>query len=127
MTHTILKKGFTLVELMIVIAILGIVTAIAIPAYTGYITTAKMAEAENNLAAIRLAEEEYFLEYNQYFEGKTIDSTLSSASGGLWTVSKGSDGFSFDYVVTLSSGWTATATGKTGTSVDGKTRKISKN
>lgn len=120
MNHLSLQKGFTLIELMIVIAIIGILTAIAVPAYNGYITTAKMTEAQNNIAAIRLAQEEFFLENNQYFEGKTIDSTLSAASGGLWTVSKGSGGYNFDYVVTLSSGWTATATGKAGTSVAGQ-------
>lgn len=127
MTHPILNKGFTLMELMIVIAIIGIIAAIAIPAYTGYITTARMAEADNNLASIRLAQEEYFLENNNYFEGKTSDNTLSNASDNLWVVAKGSDGYNFDYVVTLSSGWTATATGKTDTKVAGKTREVSKN
>lgn len=121
------QNGFTLIELLITMAILGILAAIAIPAYNGYITTAKMSEAQNNLAALRLAEEEYFLENNSYFEGKTSDSTLSNASGNLWEASKGSDGLvNFDYVVTLSSGWTAKATGQTGTSVAGKTVEISK-
>ena len=121
------SSGFTLIELMITIAIIAVIAGIAIPSYNGYITTAKMAEADNNLAAIRLAQEEFFLENNNYFQGKTVDSTLSAASGGLWSASKGSDGYNFDYVVTLSSGWTATATGKTTTKVDGKTREISKN
>ena len=126
MNQATLSKGFSLIELMVTIAILGVITAIAIPAYTGYITTAKMTEADNNLAAIRLAEEEYFLEKNEYFEGANTGA-IETDSEGLWKVSKGSDGYSFDYVVTLSSGWTATATGKAGTSVDGKTRTISKN
>ena len=124
-------KGFTLVELMITVAILGVIAGIAIPAYNGYIETARMTEADNNLAAIRLAEEEYFLEKNTYFAGKTSDSTLSNASDGLWTVAKGSDNnVNFDYEVTLSTppapGWTATAKGKTGTKVAGKTRTITK-
>jgi len=126
MTHPILKKGFSLIELMVTMAILGVITAIAIPAYTGYITTARMAEADNNLASIRLAQEEYFLENNNYFEGANTGA-IETDSDNLWKVSKGSDGYNFDYVVTLSSGWTATATGKAGTQVAGKTREISKN
>lgn len=118
-------NGFTLIELMVTIAIIAVIAGVAIPAYTGYIETARMTEADNNLASIRLAQGEYFLENNEYFEGKTSDSTLSTASDSLWVVAKGSDGYNFDYVVTLSSGWTATATGKTGTKVAGKTRTIS--
>jgi len=121
------SDGFTLIELMITIAIISVIAGIAIPAYNGYIETARMTEADNNLAAIRLAQEEFFLENNNYFQGKTVDSTLSAASGSLWSASKGNDGYNFDYVVTLSSGWTATATGITGTKVAGKTRTISKN
>lgn len=54
------NKGFTLIELMITIAILAIISTIAIPAYTGYIKTAKLAEAHNNIAALRIAQEEFF-------------------------------------------------------------------
>lgn len=125
MNHPSIQKGFTLIELLITMAILGILAAIAIPAYNGYITTARMSEAQNNLAALRLAEEEFFLENNEYFEGATTGA-IETDSDNLWTATKGSDGFNFDYVVTLSNGWTAKATGKNGTSVAGKTVEISK-
>lgn len=128
MNFPTLQKGFTLIELMITVAILGVLAGIAIPAYTGYITTAKMSEAQNNLAALRLAEEENFLENNAYFDGTdTVD--LASNSNGLWSASKGSDGFvNFDYVVTLSAGsWSARATGdRVGTSTFGKIVNASK-
>ncbi len=113
MNHPSLRKGFTLIEMLITLAILGVVSAIAIPAYNGYIKTAKMSEAHNNLAALRLAEEEYFLDNNGYFQGGDW-TTLESASDNLWKRTKGNDGYNFDYVVTLSSGWTAIATGTTG-------------
>ena len=114
------KNGFTLIEMLITLAILGIVSAIAIPAYNGYITTAKMSEAHNNLAALRLAEEENYLETNSYFDGNNT-TNIANNSNGLWSVTKGSDGLvNFDYVVTLSSAWTATATPKAGTPLAGQ-------
>ncbi len=111
-------KGFTLIEMLITLAILAVVTSIAIPAYTGYVKTAKMAEAQNNLAALRLAEEEYFLENNSYFFGADY-SELETNSAGLWKRTKGKDPTPlFDYAVTNSNGWTATAKGNVaGTSV----------
>ena len=118
MKQSALIKGFTLIELMITVAILGVLTTVAIPAYNGYILTAKMSEAQNNLAALRLAQEEFFLENNRYFFGADADA-IKTDSGDLWIATKGSDGYNFDYVVTLSSGWTATATGKVGRSLEG--------
>ena len=60
MNSTKLQNGFSLIELVITMAIIGILAAITIPAYNGYITSGKMTEARNNLAALRLAQEEFF-------------------------------------------------------------------
>lgn len=123
-----MKNGFTLVELMIVIAILGIITAIAIPSYNGYISSARLTEAQNNIAALKLAEEEYFLENNAYFYLTTGTNTqLSAASGGLWTAQAGQNGVTFDYLVTGSGlSYVITATGKNNTPSAGLNKSFTK-
>ena len=60
------RGGFTLIELMIVVAIIGILAAIAIPNFLRFQLKAKSSEGKTNLAAIRTAEESYFAEYGIY-------------------------------------------------------------
>ncbi len=56
------KKGFTLIELMIVVAIIGILAAIAIPDFLKFQAKARQSEAKSNLAAITTAEISYMAE-----------------------------------------------------------------
>ena len=53
------QQGFTLIELMIVVAIVGILAAIAIPAYQDYIVRSKMSEVEGAMAACKTSVAEY--------------------------------------------------------------------
>jgi len=111
------NRGFTLVELMIVVAILSILTAIAIPAYRGYISSSRNTEGWNNLASVKLAQEEYFLENNRYFpDPDGLAETTDSSLDLYWRAAETNDSQrNFDYAVTSSAtgtGYTATATGR---------------
>ncbi len=65
------NKGFTLVELMITVAILAVLAAVAIPAYSNYINRAKQSDAIIGLKAAQMAQEHYYSENNAY--SSTID------------------------------------------------------
>ena len=60
------KKGFTLIELMIVVAIIGILAAIAIPNFLRFQAKSKQAEAKTNLGAIGTTAEAFRAEYDTY-------------------------------------------------------------
>jgi len=112
------QSGFTLIEIMIACAVLAVVAAIALPAYKGYIATSRQTEGWNNLNSLAIAQEEFFLENNTYFEGTDAD-TLSKNSGGLWTPSEPTEAErNFAYTVAagttgaIGSSFLAKATGK---------------
>jgi prepilin-type N-terminal cleavage/methylation domain-containing protein len=60
------SNGFSLIELIIVITIIGMLAAIAIPSYVGQQTRAARTEAFKNLESLRLLEEQFFAENAQY-------------------------------------------------------------
>jgi type IV pilus assembly protein PilA len=64
-----LALGFTLIELMIVVAIIGILAAIAIPNFTRFQAKSKQSEAKTNLKALYVAEKSYYAEYSTFVCG----------------------------------------------------------
>ncbi|MFT7687835.1 MAG: prepilin-type N-terminal cleavage/methylation domain-containing protein [Candidatus Azotimanducaceae bacterium] len=73
------QKGITLIELMVAVAIVGILAAIAFPQYTDYVDTSRRAVMIENMQSMRLFEEEARLSGGSYIAG-TYKSTLNPAT-----------------------------------------------
>ncbi len=69
-------SGFTLVELMIAVAIVGILAAIVIPSYADYVRRGKIAEATSQLASMAVKLEQYFQD-NRSYAGACVAGTTA--------------------------------------------------
>jgi type IV pilus assembly protein PilE len=78
-----LAKGFTLIELMVTVAIVGVISAIAYPAYQGYIADTYVAQATSDLKACGMALERYYSNGFTYVgaDTNTVCNTSSPTEG----------------------------------------------
>ena len=107
----ITTKGFTLIEVMIVVAIVAILAGVAVPAYTNYVTRSKISEAVATLSEMRVKMEQYFLD-NRTYVGACAAATVAPKPMGKY----------FDYDCPIAdltaTGYRVTATAKTGHGMD---------
>lgn len=71
--------GYTLVELMVVVAIVGLLAVIALPAYTSYVNKSKTTEAIGFLAEIKTRQEAYRADYGEYCNASGASGQLNPA------------------------------------------------
>jgi type IV pilus assembly protein PilA len=106
-----MQKGFTLIELMIVVAIIAILAAIALPAYQDYVARSQVSEAMSLTSGARTAVAEYYADRGAF--------PSSNASAGL-AANAGSINGKYVASVALSTGGHITATLKGAGSVSSK-------
>ena len=93
------NNGFTLIELMIVVALIGILSAIAIPNFMNFVCKSKQIEAKKNLGTLRSCEEAYRATYDSY--GSDLDKIAFTFSGTSM--------YTYTFIVKTKSSYTAQA------------------
>lgn len=104
-------SGFSLIELMIVVAVVAILSAIALPAYQDYVTRGKITEATSNLADMRVKLEQFFQDNRTY-----IGACVAGTAAPLPT---GTRYFTFTCPTLTATAFTVTATGIAGVGMGG--------
>lgn len=97
--------GFTLIEVMIVVAIIGVLMAIAVPAYNDYLIRSRITEATSTLSELRLRMEQYYQDNRFYYSSATAHACLA---GGLVRLPTDSDTKFFNFRCTADCAGTAT-------------------
>jgi type IV pilus assembly protein PilE len=112
-------RGFTLIEVMIVVAIVAILASVALPSYFDYVRRGQLPEAQAALSDFRVKIEQYYQDNRNYGTAQCADVGPPNWSAGNGTLNYGAAQF-FTYSCTLSGGgqgYTVLATGANGRAV----------
>jgi type IV pilus assembly protein PilE len=104
------QGGFTLIELMITVAVAGILAAVALPMYTVYVQRSKIAEAVSSLSDMRSRLEQYFFDNGRY-PGACVAAGPGPAAAGTIYLPTNSQYFTVGCALPSATSYTVTATG----------------
>lgn len=94
-TLKIVQKGYTLIELMIVIAIIGVLAAIAIPSYQDYVIRAAVVDGTNALSSMHARLEQHFQDNRSYASVGAFTTPCTSSTVGAFAITCVSDATTF--------------------------------
>jgi type IV pilus assembly protein PilE len=86
-------RGFNLVELMIVVALIAIMAAVALPSYQSYLANSRVSVSRINVETLALAEQNYFYEFGNYLAGTYDPNGVDTLRGPLGWDPQDDDGF----------------------------------
>lgn len=110
-------KGFTLIEMMVTVAIVGILTAVALPQYRDYVTRARLTDAFSALAAVQPAAEQFWSNQRTFVgfdrlpdSSANFTYTLSAATVSAYTVTATGAGKAAGFTYTINQSGTRATT-----------------
>lgn len=115
------ERGFTLIEIIIAVALVAILTAIALPSYRSYVTKTKVKTAQSDLASLSIALENFYqrnLAYNTSITAATATTAATITAVGSWSPAQAND-FTYTISTITASTYTVLATANASSGLSG--------
>lgn len=120
------QRGFTLIELMVTVAIVAILASIAIPSYSSYVTRGKITEAISKLSEGRVRLEQWFQDNRSYLNPAGGANVLGcTVAGDAITQFTDAKYFTYSCTILTQNTYVLTATGDAGQGMDGFSYTVS--